>query len=62
MTIPGSSGETLAATGSQTTLGSPSGDFLAVLHTGLTVPSPLISPTASAQQVSIPSIYDLKHS
>ncbi|VDI83753.1 Hypothetical predicted protein [Mytilus galloprovincialis] len=51
MTTPGSSGETLAATGSQTTSGSPSGDFLAVLHTGLTVPSPLISPTASAQQV-----------
>ncbi|XP_076109510.1 fibrocystin-L-like [Mytilus galloprovincialis] len=51
MTTPGSIGETLAATGSQTTSGSPSGDFLAVLHTGLTVPSPLISPTASAQQV-----------
>ncbi|XP_052063080.1 fibrocystin-L-like [Mytilus californianus] len=51
MTTPGSSGETLTVTVSQTAAGTPSGNFLSVLHTGLTVPSPLFSPTASAQQV-----------
>ena len=48
----GSNGESLTVQVSRTAAGVPSGHNVSLIHTGVMIPSPLLSPTASASQVN----------
>ena len=48
----GSDGESLTVQVSRTAAGVPSGHNVSLIHTGVMIPSPLLSPTASASQVN----------